>query len=334
MTARPRSRVPSAHATLAWLACAALFGCVPDFVDNTTLVTVPRVVAVRATPAEAAEDAQVTLDALIVARTEDPSSALEWSLCVDRKPLSELGPVSTRCLASPTPGDDIAEPVDPAPPVVATLPSDACELFGPERPEPQPGQPAGRPVDPDVTGGFYQPVLAWLGAAPVLGGVRLACPLTGASPDDTREFNASYHANTNPAPLALEAVHTDGTSETLSDGAVHAFTPGEHVALRVSLPACEPEAESCGGAESYVVFDSLAQEVVPRTESLVVSWYATNGDFSEPRTEVESAGDDGSPTASNTWTLPTQSGAASLWAVARDDRGGAGWLSGTVNISP
>ncbi|HTQ05540.1 MAG TPA: hypothetical protein VMI54_16875 [Polyangiaceae bacterium] len=305
----------------------------PDFLDDTTHVASARVVAVRSTPAEAHEGDAVTLDGLVAAPDGAPAAVVGWSLCLDRKPLSELGPVSTRCLQSPSPGSDIAEALDPTPPVTAKLPSDACELFGPERPEPKPGEPSGRPVDPDVTGGFYQPVLAWIGATPVLGGVRLECPLTGASPDATRDFNARYNPNTNPAPVALEAVHADGTSEVLSDGAPHAFTAGESVELRATLPACDPAAAACGGAENYVVYDALDQTIVTQTESIVVSWYATDGDFSEPRSQAL-AEDDGSLAAGVTWTLPGRSVTATVWAVARDDRGGAGWLAGAADIPP
>lgn len=318
--------------TFAALGCA-LTGCVPELLDETARVTSARVVAVRATPAESAEGENVTLDALVVGPVVSAPVALDWSLCLDRKPLSELGPVSPRCLASPMPGAEIAEPLDPAPPVVATLPADACELFGPERPEPKPGQPSGRPVDPDVTGGFYQPVLAWIGGESVLGGVRLSCPLTGASPETTREFNASYHFNTNPAPLALEAVQADGSSATLGQVPV-AVSPGALVTLALRVPACAEDAETCGGAEQYVVYDALTQTVLPRREALVVSWYATDGTFAEPRSEPSAASDGGEASAANAFTSPTRTGAVEIWAVLRDDRGGVGWLSGILKVTP
>jgi hypothetical protein len=315
-------------------ACSSLVACVPDLPDDTARVVSSRVVAVRATPAEAGESETVTLDALVVAPVGSGPSELLWSICLDRKPLTELGPVSTRCLASPNPGVDIAEPLDPEPPVTASLPADACQLFGPERPDPKPGQPSGRPVDPDVTGGFYQPVLAWIGPEPVLGGVRLGCPLTGASPEDTRQFNASYHPNANPEPAALVVVHADGTSEPLSgaDAPVE-VEPEEHVTLRLGLPACAEVAESCGGAESYVVYDALNQTIVSRRETLVASWYATDGTFSEPRSEASGPAD-GESAATNVLTMPARPGLVTIWAVARDDRGGVGWLSGSLNVTP
>jgi hypothetical protein len=313
----------------------ALVACVPELLDETTRVTSGRVVAVRATPAEAAESEDVTLEALVVEPVKSAANEVAWSLCLDRKPLSELGPVSTRCLSSPEPGADIAEPLDPEPPVQASLPADACQLFGPERPEPKPGQPSGRPVDPDVTGGFYQPVLAWIGDEPVLGGVRLACPLTGATPETTRAFNAAYHRNTNPEPTALEIVRGDGSSDTPTDPtAPLVLGPEERVTLRVHLPVCADDAESCGGAENYVVYDALTQSVTSRREALVVSFYATDGEFAEPRTEASTSAAGDESVASNVFTLPARAGALSIWAVARDDRGGVGWLTGFVTVTP
>jgi hypothetical protein len=327
-------RVPRLVKCLSWLAGASAFGCVPDFVDDTTRVTTPRVVAVQATPAEAKEGDTVVLDALVAAPPETSSSAVEWSLCVDRKPLSDLGAVSARCLSSPEPGADVAVTVGSESPVTAELPERACQLFGPERPEPKPGEPSGRPVDPDVTGGFYQPVLAWLGDQPVLGAVRLSCPLTGASPAATRDFNARYRANQNPTPLLLAASRSDGTLEALSEPAAHLARPGERLRLRVEWPACAPESEGCGGEEHYVVYDSLTRAVVPRSEALVVSWYTTAGAFAEPRTERGGALDAAQPGSENTWVAPGAVGPVTIWAVVRDERGGQAWINGSLTIAP
>ncbi|HEV8549690.1 MAG TPA: hypothetical protein VGQ57_11695 [Polyangiaceae bacterium] len=314
------------------LAALALSGCLPDFVDDTTRVTAPRVLAVQAEPAEAKESETVTLTALVADAPGSDTGLPAWSLCIDRKPLSELGPVSTRCLAGPSPGADVALPVDAGPPAQAKLPEDACQLFGPSRPEPKPGQPSGRPVDPDPTGGFYQPVLAWLGAEPVLGGVRLACELVGAPPAITQEYHQRYTPNKNPELHALEALRNDGSIEVLSEPDAHVFRPHERLRLRVTWPDC-PEMGECGGAERYAVYDALSQTLLERTESFVVSWYGTSGAFAEPRTE-RAFGDAGEPQGTlNTWTAPA-SGAVEIWAVAHDDRGGQSWARGSLSIEP
>jgi hypothetical protein len=307
-------------------------GCLPDFVDDTTRVTSPRVLAVRSSPAEAAEGEAVTLEALVASPPSSDPVAPAWSLCVDRKPLSELGPVSPRCLSGPNPGADIAMPVDPTPPVQTTLPEKACQLFGPDRPDPKPGEPSGRPVDPDPSGGFYQPVLAWLGSEPVLSGIRLGCGLLGAPPDVTKSYAQRYHPNQNPELEPLELLRSDGSVEPFDDDSVHELAPGERVRLRVKWPECVEEA-ACGGAERYVVYDAFSQTLLERTETFVVSWYATAGLFAEPRTE-QTFGDPGEPAGTfNTFTAPT-AGATDVWAVAHDDRGGQSWVHGTLAISP
>jgi hypothetical protein len=307
-------------------------GCIPDFVDDTTRVTAPRVLAIQAQPAEAEESEAVTFEALVAAPGGVAPELPAWSLCIDRKPLSELGPVSPRCLAGATPGAEIAIPVAPEPPVSAILPEDACQLFGPDRPDPKPGEPSGRPVDPDPTGGFYQPVLAWLGAQPVLGGVRLSCGLVGASPAVTKAYNQRYTKNQNPGLYSLEALRNDGSSEVLSESGEHQARPGERLRLRVTWPDCPDEGE-CDGAERYVVYDALSQSLLEHTESFVVSWYATAGAYAEPRTE-RAFGDPGESSGTlNTFTAPA-SGTVDIWAVARDDRGGQSWVHGSLEISP
>ncbi len=307
-------------------------GCLPEFVDDTTRFSAPCILAIQAEPAEADEGEMVTLQALVAAPVGVDASLPAWSLCIDRKPLSELGPVSPRCLGGPNPGSEIATPVAPGPPAQATLPENGCQLFGPDRPEPKPGEPSGRPVDPDPTGGFYQPVLAWLGAEPVLGSVRLACALVGASPSITQSYNQRYHPNQNPELFALEALRNDGSTLVLSEPGEHLVRPGERLRLRVTWPEC-PEEGECGGAEHYVVYDALAQTLEERVERFVVTWFGTAGAFAEPRTE-RSFGGDGEPAGTlDTWTAPA-SGSADVWAVAHDDRGGQAWVTGTLVIAP
>ena len=312
----------------------AASGCLPHFIDDTTHVTGARILAVRTEPAEAKEGDPVTLEALVAAPPGSDAVLPDWSLCIDRKPLSELGPVSTRCLSGPNPGPDIATVVEPGPPALAAVPENACQLFGPDRPEPKPGEPSGRPVDPDASGGFFQPVLAWLGDEPVLSGVRLGCGLIGAPPDVTKAYNQRYHPNQNPTLEPLELLRLDGSVQAFDGDEPLEVRAVEHVRLRVKWPAC-PEEGECGGSERYVVYDALSQTLLDRTESFVVSWYATAGSFAYPRTEQAFGGDgDGElPGTVNGWSAPA-SGTVEVWAVAHDDRGGQSWAHGTVVISP
>lgn len=341
--------------------------CVPEFVDDTTHVTEPRLLAIRFEPAEAAERESVKVMALLAEPAAD--SQVAWSLCLDRKPLSELGPVSPRCLKSPeldaSIGVSLGSSGGSEPTIDAVLPDIACQLFGPQRPDPKAGEPAGRPVDPDATGGFYQPTLAWLGQTAVLGGIRLTCPLSGATREGLVEFNQRYRRNENPAIERLELVRRSGEVSELSAASEAEVGAGELVELRVMWPACPNEAEcgdgicgpdevraqdasnsallecaedcsvprGCGGAERYVIYDPLAQAVQLRREELVVSWYATAGDFDAPRTDSSSLGADENAGSRNGFRAPA-TGRAKIWAVVRDDRGGASWVSATLHVAP
>ena len=146
----------------------AVAGCVPTFDDNLSLVREPIVLAVQSEPAEAAPGESVRLTVLAVTGNADnPAPEATWGLCVARKPLTELGPVNPICIRPPNQAPNAIVPLGTGASVQATLPapgqpgllgSSACQLFGPSLPEAMNGEPAGRPVDPDPTGGFYQPV--------------------------------------------------------------------------------------------------------------------------------------------------------------------------------
>jgi hypothetical protein len=311
-----------------WLWAAA--GCVPDFDDRTSEVLAPRVLAIQAFPAEAGKNDEVELRAL-VASPDGSAPEPSWSLCVDRKPLSELGPLSARCLASPELAPEVAVTLGTGATASATLPAKVCQLFGPERPDPKAGEPSGRPVDPDPTGGYYQPVLAWLGQSTVLGGVRLACPLSGATREGTVEYNERYRPNSNPELDAFELLRADGSTEALDAEPAPVLARRERVQLRARFAACPAETpEECGGAERYAFYDHDAQRVVDRDETLVVSWFSSAGALGEERSDRDPSQPVDS--ATNRYVAPPEPGEVRLWAVVRDDRGGVSWRSGRVRI--
>ena len=128
------------------------------------------------------------------------------------------------------------------------------------------------------------------------------------------------------------SIWLNGSIETFDGDEALELGPAERVRLRVKWPEC-PDEGTCGGTERYVVYDALTQTLLDRTESFVVSWYATAGNFAEPRTEQAFGGDGEKPGTVNSWSAPT-SGTVEVWAVAHDDRGGQSWAHGTVVISP
>ncbi len=329
---------------------ATTVACVPDFDTESTLVTSPRVVAIRSVPAEAREGEAVEFEAL-VADPEDSGVEPSFSLCLARKPLTELGPVNPACLVRGA-DESVLDPLGSGARVSATIPATACASFGPERPEPRPGEPAGRPVDPDSSGGFYLPVVAFLGSDVTLGASRLRCDLAGIPRNAAVELNQRYRVNENPAVDELELVRADGSSVTLRDGddAV-TVERGERVTFRVRWSECPSESEcgdgvcgaredaatceadcitpkGCTGAERYAVYDAESQSVVERAEALFVSYLASGGTFEEERSDARA----GESFAENGWRAPAQSGPMQVWGVLRDDRGGSGFVSALVQV--
>ncbi len=347
------------------LVATVAVACVPEFDDDGTRISGRRVIAIAAAPAEVdlrlvSATREVSLEAVVAEGLEVGANEVEWTLCIDRKPLSELGPVSKRCLASPVPEPEITVGLGRGATVSATLPELACQLFGPERPDPEPGEPAGRPVDPDPTGGFYQPVLAWLDGKVVLGGVRITCGLFNVAPDVSTDFTARYRVNENPAIERLELVASDGSVTSLDPSSVASVVAGASYTVRAIFPACPSEPEcgdgicssgetssdafpellfcpedcmeprGCAGAETYVVYDPETGKVKTRLESVLVSWFATGGSFSSERTG-DTGAVEGSRSSANGWMAPAE-GPVRLWAVLRDDRGGVSTFQANLAV--
>lgn len=313
-----------------------LVACAPILPDDTPLVDTPRVLAVRADPPEAEAGVEVALQALFADGTgELDAGDVTWSFCPDPKPLAELGPVSRTCLDPASP--DLI-PIGTGLDVTGAIPADACSLFGPNPPPPVPGQPNGRPADPDITGGFYQPALAFLDGTPTLVPVRVRCGIANVAQETYVAWNQGYHSNENPEVLSLDLPSTVG--------------PGEGVTLAVSWPEC-PEAAcgdglcvggedivgcaedctapvGCGGAETYLVYEPGTKELLTRREAMSATWFTTGGTFDVARNGR--TGDDAELSLENGWTAPDEPGEVWIAVVLRDERGGIDFASGRVTV--
>jgi hypothetical protein len=314
-------------------ACAA---CTPTFSDDTSTVTAPRLLAVQATPAEAAPGGDFAMTALYVGPegVQDPSS-IAWSICLLQKPLGDPDPIAPGCFADASSG---LSPLGTGGSASGAVPSNACELFGPESPPPAPGQPAARPTDPDATGGFYLPVSVesdgdqWSAALE-----RIACQPAGVTQAVFTAFSNGYVLNQNPTVASLARVDADGGMTAIAPdapGAGPALTvsAGQRAALEVAWPACPSVPAACGGAETYLYVDLTSKLIATGRESIVASWYATAGTFDRDRMGRD--GSDPATTADNGWTAPMSPGPVHLWLVLRDGRGGVGWGSYTVTVGP
>jgi hypothetical protein len=355
-----RSWVQKEYALLALL--TTLGGCVPEFDDDLSIITAPRVLAVQADPAEAKPNEAVTISALVV-QTDETAAPLvpRFSLCIDRKPLTELGPVNPTCLADPASGSAALLNLGAGNQVSATLPSEVCRLFGPTPPEAKEGEPAGRPIDPDQTGGYYQPIGVAVDSAKDvgIGAVRLYCPLPRVNQAESVAFVTRYRPNQNPEVRALELIRgTDSialTAETEASLPAATLAPSERVTLRASWPDCpsEPvcgdgfcgEAEDlancsadcsaprgCAGAESYVWFDRRTRVVAPRRETIRISWFASAGKFDAERTGREEG--ETALFSDNGWRAPAIAGDVRIWTVIRDARGGQSWKTYRIAVAP
>lgn len=333
-------------------ALAAAGACTTDVAVDLSRVDGPRLLAVAAEPAQARPNATVTLSALWVDETGTVADApLLWSLCSARRPLAELGPVAEACIEGVA---EVLAPLGQGPEVTAGIPAMACRLFGPDPPPAEPGQPQGRPVEPDITGGYYQPVVVDTPGELAVFGVRLDCGIAGTTQAQSAELRRRHRNNVSPVLEGVWRMEGDDAIP-IEDGSALAVSAGDAVALRVRWPGCAQaptcgdgqctldedgaacpddcaDGAGCGGAEWYASFDPAALEVTVAREAIGVAWYGTGGKFDTARTGRDA--DDTTRTSDNVWTAPDDAGVYSLWIVVRDDRGGTSWRALTAEVAP
>jgi hypothetical protein len=292
------------------LVLALAAACKPDAGPSLALITSPRVLALAGEPAEAAPGASVTLSALVATPDGSATASLDWSLCLQPKPLTTNNAVSPACL---TDGVDFIARAAPA--ATAIIPVDACALFGPELSRPLPGRPQAAPTQPDVTGGYYQPYRADLAGTLNVGLERIGCNLAGAAADVAIAFRSRYLPNRNPtiASLTVNGAAAQGAR----------VGPGARLSLSVAWPS--------DAVEEYPILEVAAQALITHREAIRVSWFATAGSFDNERTGR--AGADPALQSDNVWTTPAAPATAHVWVVVRDDRGGAAWTDAVIEVA-
>jgi hypothetical protein len=292
------------------LTSVVLAACAPDLPLDDGLVTTPRILAVKGEPAEAKPGVSVEYTVLVAdPRNSDAGATIVWDFCTAPKPPTENNAVSTACLDASS-----LVSAGAGPSITAATPADACSLFGPDTP------PGGfRPRDPDVTGGYYQPLRADLaGAPPAFHLQRILCELGMAPPALVTEFAMSYVPNENPELLPL--TFTVGGS-TVTPSAIP-------LGARVTLVASWPEPD----AETYVYFDRDSQALTTKREAMSVAWYVTAGELEVPATGRGEG--DSLASTSNVWTAPGAPGTSTLWVVLRDSRGGVDFAEYELDVTP
>lgn len=299
----------TASRRIAWLFVLAVH-CRPDLGDRESLVTRTQVLAVRGEPPEA-KPSETVHWSLLVATPGGPIAMplASWAFCAQPKLLTENGAVSAACLR-----DAVRPLAEGAPSVEAAIPADACVLFGPEVTSAD-----LRPRDPDVTGGYYQPLRVTVfgpgadveGPTVAFGMQRIRCNLGDAAADVARAFGERYVPNQNPTlgPLLARL----GDAPVMLD----AVPRGSTITFRVEWPEAS--------AERYVAYDLATRALSDRRESMRVSWFATAGAFANDRTgrgeeELETF-------TENAWTAPDEARSVHLFVVLRDSRGGVAFSS-------
>lgn len=260
--------------------------------------------------------------ALVGAPTRTPAPTPAWSWCLARPALSDASPVDEACRGD---APSARQPLGTHDAVQLVVPTDACARFGPDPPADT--QSAGRPADPDSTGGYVIPLHVRLPDTDGFGTVRLRCNLAGVAREVAVDYAQRARPNTNPRITAW--VQRTGETETpVGDRLVVA--PGQRVTFRVAWPVCEDA--PCEGAERYLLLDPITRTLVTRRESMRASWYATDGRWDAPRTGRSP--DETTPSTDNTWTAPSAPGSSRLWVALRDARGGTDWRELLVEAQP
>lgn len=293
------------HTILLLLSCCS---CLPDLGPPSSLILGPRILAVRSEPAEVSPGESVQLQ-VFAADPQGPVAAMpvEWAFCAAPKSPVENNVVSEHCLEQ-----DVRVLADSASLITTQIPSDACELFGPQLPPSTDGQTSLRPRDPDGTGGYYQPVRLRMLGMTAFGLVRIRCGLPLATPEVAAQFRMTYVPNRNPQLGALSFLLGDAVLLPT------ALPMGQTLTLKLSIPQ--------DARESFVRFDPAAQSLRTMDEQLRVSWLSAQGSFRAASTDVSNE------QTYSEWRTPEQPGPALLWTILRDSRGGVVTQSHAVQV--
>jgi hypothetical protein len=307
---------------------APFVSCAPDLPAIGSRISAPRVLAVRAEPAEAGPGAAVRWQALVATPGGPVTDAtIHWTFCEAPRSPTDSTTLSNLCLGDGllADGGTVLQPFMSDGHVVAmgSMPTDACQKVGPQVPPTNAAMQRQRPPDPDITGGYYLPIRLQLtdpaAADSAFARTRLTCNPTDTPIDVTREFQQRYHANQNPL-LAIVAVH-----DASGDRALVADDPSQAVSVASNTPITLAADWSADSVENYVLVDPVTRRVVDRTEQLEVTWFTNGGAFAHERTGADVAG---GTRSSNTLRLDAgRTGTVTVWVVLHDDRGGVAFAS-------
>lgn len=309
------------QALIVTVVLAGSIGCKPEVGQAPSLITDNALLAVKGDPSEAGSGASVVYSFLLASPSGTVTDATAaWDVCETPKPPAENNAVASAC-NPPTTGSITGQTFE------FPVPDKACMLFGPIAPPVEAGEPAIRPRDPDVTGGYYLPVrvkFPELATGIVTGFAfeRIACGLANAATSVVASFNKQYEPNNHPGIAGTDLIGASGARANLDSGP-QTVSPGETVVFEAAFAA--------GSAETFPVLNQTGEALVDQTESLHLSWFATSGAFEHDRTGV--AATETATSTSNTWKAPDAATVVSMWLVLRDSRGGTAFKSYQIQVT-
>jgi hypothetical protein len=271
---------------------ATLAGCGSN-ADPASFVSGLRVLVIAADPPEVAVGATATIAALAI-DTDGTPIAMAWAQCLAVPNQGDA--INPSCITNAG-GDDLV-PVGSGLAVTTTMPNVTPAELGLA----------------DASGGYYLPLIAHATAG--------ADALTASY---LLRLNRGAPPNQNPSLTAIAQLAADGVTLTALDPStslvVHA---GDELTLRATFAA--------GSAESYAIDDGSGRTF---TETLSIEWFSTAGYFEDASsgadvrdTIMHLDAKSGKPSPH----LPPSGSTIDLWAVARDERGGASYLRRTLQL--
>lgn len=304
---------------VAWLSCAcsSTSNRNPD-PERIAPLTEPRVLAVIAEPAEVRPGETASLTAVLAKPSNDATESVEaWDYCTEPRVPGSATSAPASCLTDAT--IPLGARVSA---VMAMLPTDACRNFGPDPP-----QGDFRPQDPDVTGGYYQPIRFYAFERYWFHFQRLRCSLGNAPTEVARTYFTDYVANQNPAPSSVE-IRTSETLTSVLDAGTTSSTADVTASFAEVSWQVPQETRSVSlhltwqtdPRETYLRFDPDAHALVEQREDVSITWHINSGILT-PGLPTFSKHD-----SSVSAQLESFGDQTSVWAVVRDSRGGSAAL--------
>jgi hypothetical protein len=320
-------------ATAVAVLAALVAGCGDDFTPFNELDRL-RVLAVRAEPPELAPGATTTLDALVFAPDGDAVTSA-WSWC----PITLGAAKGYECALSE---QQLADAIDAVAPGAGALVPSYDLGQGAEATFANAVPPAALAALCDAIATGSAPAFVDLPTCTdrFVVTIRLEVAAAGETVTAIKQlpllFDASAEENLNPALGGVFAAPAADGVDPLVDGTALSFGR-EPTMLRagakydLGLEIADAAAQSFTPAATV---DSPSPD--PRRETLFLTWFVTGGKTDSQRTGFIDGDADMSDLAHNGWRTPSlaaSGGAAELYLVLQDERGGVAWTARQIALA-